>query len=180
MLKELDLDKLLMVPLPRYLWNSCCTDPGHGPNVYSEDHPDVILNGLAAVHNLWRRMAFRNRIRNLKVTNVAMQLAPRELWQEDGVHLTDQGYTIVARHILQGIVGLDARRLLDEDDLDTHQGVKRAGRGELAGSEIPKRQVTSSGCCVERQEQFRGRGGWRPFGGRPFLGGGWPRCGNFY
>jgi hypothetical protein len=135
------------------------------------------------VHKLWRRMAFRDLLRNLKVTNISMQLAPHELWEEDGVHLTDQGYTIVARHILQGIGGLKARRLPGEDYLDQQPGIKRAGLGELTGSEIPKRQVTNSGCYVERQEQFRGMGGWRPFGGRPFLGRGWPRrggCDNFY
>jgi hypothetical protein len=180
MLKELDHDKLLLVPLPRYLRTSCCADPEHGPNVYSEDHPDAILNGLAAVHKLWRGMVFRDRLRNLKFTNVSMQLASRELWQEDAVHLTDQGYTIIACHILQGIAGLEARRLPGEDNLDTHSGMKRAGQGELTGREIPKRQLTSSGYYVERQEQHRGRGGWRPYGGRLFLGGGWPRCGNFY
>jgi hypothetical protein len=102
---------------------------------------------------------FPDRLRNLKVTNVSTQLASRELWEEDGVHLTAQGYAIVARHILQGIVGLEARRLPGDDDLDQLPGAKRAGRGELTGSEIPKRQVTNSGFYVERQEQFRGRGG---------------------
>jgi hypothetical protein len=32
LLKELqDFDKILLAPRPRYLWQSCCEDPDHGP-----------------------------------------------------------------------------------------------------------------------------------------------------
>jgi hypothetical protein len=54
LLKELqDFYKLLLVPLLRYLWLSCCSDPEHGPNVLDEDHVDKMLAGMAAVQKLW-------------------------------------------------------------------------------------------------------------------------------
>jgi hypothetical protein len=32
-----DYDKIVMTPLPRYLWSNCCDDPNHAPNISSVD-----------------------------------------------------------------------------------------------------------------------------------------------
>jgi hypothetical protein len=182
MLKELqDFDKLLMVPIPRYLWNSCCDDAEHGANVASEEHVDAIMQGLAAVQKLWRGMGFRDRIRNLKVTNVSTQVADQELWLDDGVHLTEDGYSVVARHITSGLEAMEARRTASEADLDQEAGGMKRGRSGSGEATEPKRPLGSlGGCFVERQEYSGGRGRGRPFGGRFNRGGGWPRRGNHY
>jgi hypothetical protein len=188
MLKELqDNDKLLMVPLPRYLWSSCCDDPEHGANVTSEDHAETILHGLAAVQKLWRGMAFRDRLRNLKVTNVSTQIADQEMWLGGGVNLVEEGYEAVARHITSGLEAMETRRSASEADFeqDAGSGIKRARSGSRE-TEEPKRplssqsNISSSGCFVERQEHLGGRGRGRPFGGRFHRGGGWPRRGVHY
>jgi hypothetical protein len=182
MLKELqDFDKLLMVPIPRYLWNSCCDDAEHGANVASEEHVDAIMQGLAAVQKLWRGMAFRDRIRNLKVTNVSMQVVDQELWTGDGVHMTEDGYAVVAHHITCGLEAMEARRTASETNLDQEAGgMKRARSGSGEATE-PKRPLGSlGGCFVERQEFCGGRGRGRPFGGRFSRGGGWPHRGIHY
>jgi hypothetical protein len=185
MLKELqDFDKLLMVPLPRYMWSSCCDDPEHGANVTSEDHAETILHGLAAVQKLWRGMAFRDRLRNIKITNVSTQVADQEMWLDDGVHLVEDGYVAVARHITSGLEAMEARRTASEADYeqDASGGIKRARSGSREAAE-PKRPLSnfsSGGCFVERNEQFGGRGRGRPFGGRFNRGGGWPMRGNHY
>jgi lysophospholipase L1-like esterase len=75
-----------------------------------------------AVQKLWRGMAFRDRLRNLKVTNVSTQVADQELWMEDGVHMTEDGYTIVARHIICGLEAMEARRTASEVELDQEAG----------------------------------------------------------
>jgi hypothetical protein len=182
LLKELqDFDKLLMVPLPRYLWNSCCEDIEHGANVASEDHVESIMHGLAAVQNLWRGMAFRDRLRNLMVTNVSTQIADQELWLEDGVHLVEDGYVTVGHHIISGLEAMEARRWASESDFDQDVGgSKRANSGSGEAME-PKRPLSSLGnsssCFVERQEHLGGRGRGRSFGGRFPRGRGWPRRG---
>jgi hypothetical protein len=182
MLKELqDFDKLLMVPIPRYLWNSCCEDAEHGTNVASEDHLDAIMQGLAAVQKIWRGMAFRDRLRNLKVTNVSTQVADQELWMGDGVHMTEDGYTIVVRHITCGLEAMEARRTASEVELDQEAGGSKRDRSGSGEATEPKRPLSSlGGCFVERQEFPRGRGRGRPFGGRFNRGGGWPRRGIHY
>jgi hypothetical protein len=154
MLKELqDFGKLLMVPLPRYLWNSCCGDTEHGTNVASEDHVDAIMQGLAAVQKLWRGMAFRDRLRNLKVTNVSTQVVDQELWLGDGVHLVEEGYAIVARHITCGLEAMEARRLASEVELDQEVGGSKRARSGSGEATEPKRPLSSlGGCFVERQE----------------------------
>jgi hypothetical protein len=105
----------------------------HGANVASEDHVDSVMHGLAAVQ---RGMAFRDRLRNLKVTNVSTQIADQELWLDDGVHLVDDGYAIVARHITSGLEAMEARRSADFDQ--EVGGSKRARSGSCEATE-PKR-----------------------------------------
>jgi hypothetical protein len=69
-----DFDKLLMVPLPRYLWSACCEDYEHAPNVREVGHVDTMLDGLTSLQKLWRGMTFRERIQNLKICNAGHML----------------------------------------------------------------------------------------------------------
>jgi hypothetical protein len=43
-----EFDKLVLVPLPRYLWAACCTDLRHAPNIADEDHVQDQLTNLDA------------------------------------------------------------------------------------------------------------------------------------
>jgi hypothetical protein len=89
------------------------------------------MHGLAAVQKLLRGMAFRDRLRNLKVTNVSTQIADQEMWLGDGVHLVEEGYEAVARHITSGLEAMEARRSASEADFkqDARGGIKRARSG---------------------------------------------------
>jgi hypothetical protein len=78
--KELqDYNKMLLAPLPRYLWQSCCADLEHGANVSEEGHAEHLLAGTAAVHKLWRGMTFRSKIRNMKITDLGKKIASQDL-----------------------------------------------------------------------------------------------------
>jgi hypothetical protein len=45
-----DMDKLLLVPLPRYLWRPCSEDLGHCTNVTEEGYTEAQLSDLDACH----------------------------------------------------------------------------------------------------------------------------------
>jgi hypothetical protein len=57
-----EYDKLLLTPIPRYLWSSCCEDPTHAPNVAADEHLVTMLadleatsrRGYRAVWTFWR------------------------------------------------------------------------------------------------------------------------------
>jgi hypothetical protein len=164
LLKELqDFDKLLLVPLPRYLWMSCCSDPEHGPNVLEDDHADKMLAGTAAVQKLWRGMAFRSKIRNVKVSDVGAKVKEEVLWA-DPVHLTTNGYKLVAQHILGGLEAMEDKRR-SAGDGDGGGDAKRRREDVGSGLTASKRAASTSGDYVTRQET-----GWR--GGRGGYGGG--------
>jgi hypothetical protein len=115
------LDKILMTPIPRYLWDSCCGDKDHAPNIRSADYPEDQLKCLDACHRLWRTMAHRESIPNFKVCNAGRQLADRIVWATDPVHPTADGYERIARYISQGLVDMTTKRRLllgDEEGLE--------------------------------------------------------------
>jgi uncharacterized membrane protein YgcG len=156
-----DVDKVLLAPIPRYLYNSCCLDMEHGPNVTDEDHCDKILAGISALQKLWRGMAFRERIRNLRVVNIGPKIVDEALWGTDAVHLTPDGYAIIGNFLSSLLASMDERRRAGEDDQDD-QGTAKQGQ---------KRQASNQGDFVTRSDPRRGRGQWFPRGGS--LRGGW-------
>jgi hypothetical protein len=102
------------------------------------------------------------------------------------VHMTEDGYTIVARHITCGLEAMEARRTASEVELDQEAGGSKRARSGSGEATEPKRPLSSlGGYFVERQEFPGGRDRGRPFGGRFNRGGSWPRrgihyCGNQY
>jgi hypothetical protein len=70
-----EYDKVILAPLPRYLWQGCCSDPTHAPNVQEPDHVEVMLGDIEATNRLWRGITFRERLRNVKVCNAGYLLA---------------------------------------------------------------------------------------------------------
>jgi hypothetical protein len=84
--KFADIPKIVLVPIPRYLYAPCCSDIEHVPNLENEDHFEKMLEGLDTTHRLWRGMLFRERIPNVKVCNVGKVISEKSLWGTDLVH----------------------------------------------------------------------------------------------
>jgi uncharacterized membrane protein YgcG len=165
-----DVDKVLLAPIPRYLYNSCCLDMEHGPNVIEDDHCDKILAGISGLQKLWRGMAFRERIRNLRVVNIGPKIVDEALWGLDAVHLTAEGYAIIGNFLSSQLANMDERRRAAEDN----QGAAKQGQNNL--SLLGKRQASNQGDFVIRSDPRRGRGQWFPRGGSlrgGSLRGGW-------
>jgi hypothetical protein len=178
LLKDLqDFDKILLAPLPRYLWQSCCDDPDHGPNVVSEGHAEQILGATAAVQKLWRGMAFRSKLRNLKVCDIGGRVKDPALW-ENSVHLTADGYSTVAQYIMGGFAVMKAKRQSDGgEDGEAEAKRRRDEEPGAAATGTNKKRYGDAGNFVTRQDSFwregRGGGGYGGGGGRGFRGGGW-------
>jgi hypothetical protein len=120
-----DLDKILLVPLPRYLWQPCCDDPGHCTNVTEEGYSEAQLSDLDACHRLWRGLAHRDRIQNLKVCNTGHLLTSRLLWCKDPVHPIPIGYTSVTRYLINGVSDMEGKRKAILEDHVEARGSKQ-------------------------------------------------------
>jgi hypothetical protein len=57
-------------------------------------------------------MAFRSKLRNLKVCDVGCRVKDPTLW-ENAVHLTADGYSAVAQYIMGGFAAMEAKRQSD-------------------------------------------------------------------
>jgi hypothetical protein len=172
-----EYDKLVLAPLPRYLYNSCCSDVEHAPNIKEDNHVAGQIGDLEEHQRMWRGISFREKIRNVKVVSAASLLADATWWGTDPVHPTNAGYERVAKFVLQGLRSMEAKR---EDFFKAEEA--KEGRKRPLNESPPSSSQTdmrakrgpwqSTGDYVVRQEQpwgaYRGRGGR---GGR----GGWPR-----
>jgi hypothetical protein len=159
--KYADYPKVLLVPLPRYLYKSCCDDLEHAPNVPASEHVETMIAGLDATHKLWRGIAFREKISLFKICNTSRLLVGKENWGEDPVHPNMDGYRKVANFVMSGFGSL----------ADGGGGIRSSGykRGreeaETAPTSIPKRPA-----WVNKSETFATRNDWQ--GGYSARGGG--------
>jgi hypothetical protein len=170
LLKEFNsYQKIILTPLPRYLYAPCCTDQDHIPNLENEDHVPKLLADLDSTHRLWRGIAFRDKISNFKICNVSKLLEEQTWWRSDPVHPTVEGYNRVSTFILKGFRALLEKR--DETagggDNILATGVKRAAEDSAVSA--PKRPawLSRSENYVTRCDNgpFRGRGGSSSGGG---------------
>jgi hypothetical protein len=182
-----DQDKLLLTPLPRYLWAACCKDHEHAPNVYSEGHVVDQLASIDGAFKLWRGMAFRSKISNLKLCNAAHLVADERYWSADPVHPVTEGYNKVLVAILNGIEAMTNKRLSLLEDTSTPEASKRpraASSGSSAGQhedttpaqKRPAWLTSDSNYAHRFEDAGRGRG-WRGGGrgGHPWRGRAYPQ-----
>jgi hypothetical protein len=146
-----DYPKILLVPLPRYLYRTCCEDPEHATNVAAADHVDAMMQALDHTHKLWRGIAFREKIKGLKICNTAKLLADKENWEDDPVHPSMSGYRKVAKFVM---VGFDSMTGEAGGSGGGGGGGGKRGRddGEAAPSSIPKRPA-----WVNRDDSYAAR-----------------------
>jgi hypothetical protein len=93
-----DNDKIMLMPLPRYLWESCCGDQDHGPNILEDGQVIEQLSSIDAAFKLWRGMAFRDKIGNLKLCNASHLILDESFWKDGPVH--PSLVSLVSHHLL--------------------------------------------------------------------------------
>ncbi len=100
----LNIPKLVLSPLPRYLTMGCCNDPEHAPNRAKSDFRRKVISGADRLRKAIRDQHLANGVRNFKVVNpfwllagekttdAALQSTVDQLWGEDPVHVSEEGY----------------------------------------------------------------------------------------
>jgi hypothetical protein len=70
-----------------------------------------VLVDLDSTHKLWRGIAFRDKVANLKVCNISRLLGEPTWWRSDPVHPTVEGYNRVDLFIMKGF-----RAMITQDE----------------------------------------------------------------
>jgi hypothetical protein len=161
-----DLDKIFVVPLPRYLWSPCCDDAEHGQNVLEPGYTEAQLSDLDACHRLWKGLAHREKFRNLMICNAGRPLNNSLMWGSDPVHPLEEAYLGVAKYLMAGAVDLEGKRKSMLEDPEASVEAKRPRAADI--STPPPRfrphWISSSGQFVtpgQPRPFFRGRGQFR-------------------
>jgi hypothetical protein len=108
-----DYKVICVSPLPRYLWNRCCTDPQHVTNSEKESFAADLGRGLRDLTVNLRNMLFMRKLKNVSVMNSteALGIIPSDqgsdegldriiaLWGSDPVHPTREAYQRLATKI---------------------------------------------------------------------------------
>jgi hypothetical protein len=112
---------IVVPPLPRYIFASCCNDPSHCPNLKDPTHKEKMLTGFIQLRHTLVKELVANGVSNFKVldtcsatalpctANTASRIqALSEITARDGVHLKPDGYLNLARSIGTGMDSLAA------------------------------------------------------------------------
>jgi hypothetical protein len=101
-LKLLENRKVIVLsPLPRYLYGSCCSRADHAPNRLEAGFEDAIRKSLQEVRNYYKDFLFTNGLRGFVILNPG-HCVPfedeegAELWGMDPVHPLQDGYRRIA------------------------------------------------------------------------------------
>jgi hypothetical protein len=189
--------KIILAPLMRYARNSCCSNPLHLTN-----RQDLGLNMGTALNDIekWLRdLSYMKRIRNYLVVNpnsmpavkssiVKSAKSVSKFWKKSPVHMTPEGYQLLADSILEDIPDMAfIRPEMTEAAEVTEQSPEPAPPPVLApaprgtarlSSKVDSRKewVRSDDAIVHRADSKhwnRGRGSYRARGQegqRPHMG----------
>jgi hypothetical protein len=175
-----EYDKLGLTPIPRYLWSSCCDDPTHAPNMAAEEHLVTMLADLEATSRSWRGICFREKLRNIKLCNVAGAVADKQFWGADPVHPVRASYDVIAGYLVKGLTTMEQKRLQSNVEILEVDSTKRPLPGEVilppakrqqwttGNDDFVSRQINSWDTYGGGRGRRGGRGSWGGRGGRGF------------
>jgi hypothetical protein len=169
--------RLLLCPIPRYMWQGCCSDPDHAPNRAEEGFLEDMLEGLDKAKRVMRSLAFKHGMKEMKIFNAGKLLADQSLWTEDDpVHPTVAGYKLIISSLVAGLeAGLNAEAAACPSE--ALEGQKRESSSQLTGPDRRLHWVSANSgsgqggnglnwtSCSVRQWP-RNRGGWRGWRGK--------------
>jgi hypothetical protein len=93
--------QLLVTPIPRYLYLGCCDEADHAPNRADEGFVDSILEALDKTKRTLQSLAFKHKLKVMKILNPAKFLAVEHLWESDPVHPTAKGYRLLVDYLVK-------------------------------------------------------------------------------
>jgi hypothetical protein len=115
--------KIVVPPLPRYLYHKCCNKSGHASNVHNEDHCIKMLDATAHFKSLLdtglRKMGVENFFvldgiaallgygpKENRPLNAEIAADLKPVFVKDGVHYTEMGYRNLAKCTAEAMLGI--------------------------------------------------------------------------
>jgi hypothetical protein len=115
--------KVIVPPLPRYLFNRCCRKPQHSTNVGGEGHSLTLLNATSHLRYLLKEGVSKMGVKNYHVldgvgsllgispsentpANPDLILDLKPIFAGDGVHYCDMAYRNLAKSIVEATMGI--------------------------------------------------------------------------
>jgi hypothetical protein len=105
-------NKIFVPPIPRYMFGGCCADSSHAPNTKEPDHAKDTLTDHTRIRNKLKQCIITKGKTNTRILDVISALAEdhhsptdkikalRIHTSSDNVHLTPQGYNLLAKAII--------------------------------------------------------------------------------
>ena len=153
---------ILIPPIPRYFTASCCEDPEHIPNRLLPDYRTTLESAVYNCKTNLKDFAFREGVRNVRVINPWAVLKKLDRIWSDPIHLTEEGYVLIAEEVIEADSDLSNKR--------------KQPQGNDSKAKRGRQDITRTGGSPRRPEQGvypRGRlghRGWRPARGQAFYG----------
>jgi hypothetical protein len=114
-----DTPSVIIPPMPRWIFERCCDDPGHCTNFGSENYMQKLLTDFMTLRRVLIRQMVSMGVKNFKVmdscctttcaptSNTTTQLdGLRAVSEKDGVHFTSEGCRNLANRCTVCIKGL--------------------------------------------------------------------------
>ena len=140
--------RIIVSPIPRYLLLGCCEDPAHVGNLSNKDYRAGLEAAVFECRKNIKDFCFTQGIRNVRVVGPwpALKALGDEIWM-DQVHLTPQGYSVVANLVMEAVADLGTR-------LDT------GGRSDKR----PRDDSDGGGDFRRSRPFYKSGGSWQPRG----------------
>jgi hypothetical protein len=109
--------KVVVPPLPRYVFRGCCPEFAHAPNVAEQEHASEILSKGTHLRGILKKQLLGSGLQKFWVCEAGKVLMPtscanasdfllylQEISQKDGVHFTSEGYHNFAKNVREIIL----------------------------------------------------------------------------
>jgi len=165
--------KIVIPPMPRYLFSGCCPDTEHCSNRKENDYQEKLLGKIEHIRQLVKGELNRMGLKNFWVLDVVKSLAGagsgtgtseeavagmRLACAADGVHLTDTGSSRMRDAILAAERNLDRIKAMPGEKTAKIRGFYWRGfTSPVGSSERYQSQAATVG--PDRRQTQRGRGG---------------------
>ncbi len=107
-------EKIIIPPIPRYVFGGCCSDPTHCTNVSDPEHHLTMLFAHSRIRNTMKKQMLGTLSRNFRILDILGALTPpgqtsqkqhsealKRHSHTDNVHLTDRGYELITDSIIK-------------------------------------------------------------------------------
>jgi hypothetical protein len=182
--------KIVIPPLPRYIFDSCCGNTTHCSNLQNEEHVEKILSGTTRLRNVLKKEMAGMGVRGHwildgvgsllgtepgKSSGSVRDAVPelRSVLAKDGVHLTQLGNKNVAGSIVSALKKMQAGILKSDNSpanlfsgpstlVAKHKEYFWKGFISQTGDMVGRARQ-SAGCAPSKRERGRSHTGFKPY-----------------